>query len=199
MGSGVQNKAKAPIDSELFRRYVSFARRWVHPQITDEAAKALVKGYTDLRNQGTSREMITATPRILESLIRISESVAKMELREEVTVVDVDEAIRLLKAATYAAAVDPETGLIDMEQLIVGVGAAKRKRAKELEAMLTDVLAERSGRSDMSLDIIKAALNEKLAEKKDQLASEQEFTIALRVAEEAGQIRRSGKAIEIRI
>merc|ERR1712060_187984 len=151
-----------------FRRYVSFAKRWVHPQLTDEAAAALVKGYTDLRNQGTSREMITATPRILESLIRISESVAKMELREEVATGDVDEAIRLLKAATYAAAIDPETGLIDMEQLIVGVGAAKRKRAKEIESLLTDILAERSGRADMNLDIIKAALNEKLADKKEQ-------------------------------
>merc|ERR1712087_617890 len=109
--------------------YVSFAKHWVHPQLTDEAAKALVKGYTDLRNQGTSREMITATPRILES-------VAKMELREDVTTADVDEAIRLLKAATYAAAVDPETGLIDMEQLIVGVGAAKRKRAKEVDSLM---------------------------------------------------------------
>lgn len=63
----------------------------------------------ELRNQG-SREVITATPRILESLIRISESLAKMELRETVVASDVHEAVRLLKAATYAAAVDPETG-----------------------------------------------------------------------------------------
>merc|ERR1719223_598359 len=110
--------------------------------ISTEASDALVKAYIGLRNQGTSREMITATPRILESLIRISESVTKMELREEVTSADVDEAIRLLKAATYAAAVDPETGLIDMEQLIVGMGAAKRKRAKDLDSLLQDILAE---------------------------------------------------------
>ena len=64
----------------------------------------------DLRNQGGSREVITATPRILESLIRISESLAKIELREEVTVADVEESVRLIKAATYAAAVDPDTG-----------------------------------------------------------------------------------------
>merc|ERR1712187_198423 len=197
--SGVARRAAPPIDAELFRRYISFARKWVYPILIDEASNALIKGYTDLRNQGTSRETITATPRILESLIRISESLAKMELREQVTEGDVAEAIRLLKAATYAAAIDPETGLIDMEQLIVGVGAAKRKRAKEIETFLTDILAERSGRADMSLDIIKAALNEKLADKKEQLATEQEFTIALRVAEEAGQIRRQGKQIEIRI
>jgi len=66
-----------------------------------------------------------------------------MELREEVTVADVEEAMRLIKAATYAAAVDPETGLIDMEQLIVGMGAARRKRMKELEQLIQDILAER--------------------------------------------------------
>merc|ERR1712017_54170 len=98
----------------------------------------------DLRNQGGSREVITATPRILESLIRIAESLAKMELREVVTEADVEEAVRLLKAATYAAAIDPETGLIDMEQLVAGVSAGRRRRNKELDSLLTEVGAELS-------------------------------------------------------
>lgn len=197
--SGMKSRAAPPIDAELFRRYVSFARRWVHPHLTDESAKALMKGYTDLRNQGTSREMITATPRILESLIRISESVAKMELREEVLTRDVDEAIRLLKAATYAAAVDPETGLIDMEQLIVGVGAAKRKRAKELESMMQEILADvLSKEGSVSIDTVKLRMNEMLGEKKEQLASEAEFNIALKVAEQQGICRKSGKQLEAR-
>jgi len=196
---GMAAKADPPINSELFRRFVSFARRWVHPQINDEAANALVKGYLDLRNQGTSREMITATPRILESLIRISESLAKMELREEVLIRDVDEAIRLLKAATYAAAVDPETGLIDMEQLIVGVGAAKRKRGKELESLLQELLAEGLSREGgTTVDSLKLKINERLGERKEQLASEAEFNIALRTAEEGGFCRRKGKQIEAR-
>merc|ERR1719277_2858783 len=172
--SGMKNKAQPPIDAELFRRYVSFAKKWVHPQLTDESAKALMKGYTDLRNQGTSREMITATPRILESLIRISESVAKMELREEVINADVEEAIRLLKAATYAAAVDPETGLIDMVQLIVG----------------------EAGDRQLGQEQVKVALNEKLGERKEQLASDAELRSVLTSLEQQGAIRRQGKMIE---
>jgi len=197
--SGAQRRQEPEVDAELFRRYVSFARRWVFPQLTDESSDCLIKGYMDLRNQGTSREVITATPRILESLIRISESLAKMELREEVTASDVAEAIRLLKAATYAAAVDPETGLIDMEQLIVGVGAAKRKRAKEVETMLQELLAEKGqGGSMMTIDSIKMALNERLGEKKEQLASDNELFSALRAVEDQGLIRRQGKQIEVR-
>eukprot|EP00418_Pyrodinium_bahamense_P030773 CAMPEP_0179148348 /NCGR_PEP_ID=MMETSP0796-20121207/71785_1 /TAXON_ID=73915 /ORGANISM="Pyrodinium bahamense, Strain pbaha01" /LENGTH=915 /DNA_ID=CAMNT_0020849059 /DNA_START=90 /DNA_END=2840 /DNA_ORIENTATION=- len=196
--SGVRNRPEPEVEAELFRRYVSFARRWVFPQISDESADALVKGYTDLRNQGSSREVITATPRILESLIRISESIAKMELREEVSAADVAEAIRLIKAATYAAAIDPETGMIDMEQLIVGVGAARRRRAKEIESLLQEILAEKGhGGQMLTLESVKAAMNEKLGERKEQLTNDNEFFSALRVAEDQGIVRRQGKQLEV--
>merc|ERR1712048_14136 len=197
--SGAKKRGEAPIEAELFRRYVSLARRYVFPRIADQAADDLIKGYTDLRNQGSTREVITATPRILESLIRLSEALAKMELRETVTAADVAEAIRLLKAATYAAAVDPETGLIDMEQLIVGVGAAKRKRAKELESLLQEILADVLTKDgSLTVDALKLRLNEMLGEKSQQLASEVEFNIALRTVEQAGLCRKQGRQIEPR-
>merc|ERR1712187_142740 len=156
--SGAKKRAGPLIDPELFRRYVSFARRYVFPRISDQAADDLVKGYTDLRNQGSTREVITATPRILESLIRLSEALAKLELRESVTSEDVTEAVRLLKAATYAAATDPETGLIDMEQLIAGVGAGRRRRQKDMESMLEEILVEKnaSGGDGVSIEEVKA-------------------------------------------
>merc|ERR1712008_328647 len=170
------------------------AKRWVFPEVSDEAAEALIKSYTDLRNQGSSREVITATPRNLESLIRISESLAKAELREVVLASDVAEALRLLKVATYAAAVDPETGLIDMEQLIVGVGAARRKRQREQE-----VLADCAQSGGMlTVESIKLVVNERLGERKEQLANDGEFFSALRVAEEQGLVRRQGRQIEVR-
>jgi DNA replication licensing factor MCM4 len=193
--AGARNRVDPSIDSELFRRYVSFAKRWVFPKLTDETESALIKGYIDLRNQGTSREAITATPRILETLIRTSESLAKMELREEVSTADVEEAIRLLKAATYAAAVDPETGLIDMEQLIVGMGAARRKRNKELEQLVQDIVGE-AGDRQLGQEQVKVALNEKLGERKEQLASEVELRSVLTSLEQQGAIRRQGKMIE---
>mmetsp|Transcript_70480 Transcript_70480/g.199903 ORF Transcript_70480/g.199903 Transcript_70480/m.199903 type:complete len:873 (-) Transcript_70480:339-2957(-) len=196
--SGMQRRAEPVVDPELVRRYISFARRWVRPVISDEAGEALVKGYTDLRNQGTSREVITATPRILESLIRISESLAKMELREEVNGGDVAESIRLLKAATYAAAIDPETGLIDMEQLIVGVGAAKRKRGKELESMLQEILEATAGGELLTVESAKVKMNERLGERKEQLVSDNEFFSVLRACEDQGLCRRQGKQIERR-
>jgi len=197
--SGVAAKAPPPVDSELFRHYVSFARSKVFPTISDAASQSLIRNYTELRNQGTSKDVITATPRILESLIRISESLAKMELREEVTTNDVEEAVRLVKAATYAAAIDPETGLIDMEQLISGLGAGRRKRAKELESLLQEVIAEKArGEGMITVDLLRATMNEKLGERKDQLLGESEFNQALRAAEGDGLLTRRGKQLEVR-
>eukprot|EP00929_Paragymnodinium_shiwhaense_P030370 TRINITY_DN1722_c0_g3_i2.p1 TRINITY_DN1722_c0_g3~~TRINITY_DN1722_c0_g3_i2.p1 ORF type:complete len:930 (+),score=263.50 TRINITY_DN1722_c0_g3_i2:128-2917(+) len=195
---GARKREDPSIEPELFRRYISFARRYVFPRITDACAAKLRASYIELRNQGSSREVITATPRILESLIRISESLAKMELREEVTAADVDEAVRLLKAATYAAAIDPETGLIDMEQLIAGVGAGRRKRQKELESMLEEVLREKGLDLEISVDGLTAEINERLGAKKEQLLTTVEFNQAIQRLEGEGRLRRRGGSVIFR-
>jgi DNA replication licensing factor MCM4 len=197
--TGSHQRERAEVDADLFRRYVAFAKRWVFPSIDDAAAAALVRHYTELRNQGGSSEVITATPRNLESLIRISESLAKMELREIVTVSDVEEAVRLLKAATYAACVDPETGLIDMEQLVAGVGAGRRRRNKELDSLLTEVGAELSrGDAILTENQVKAAMNEKLGQRSEQLMSDAEFIRALETAAQDGSIKRIGKQVQFK-
>ena len=51
------------IDRDTLARYISFARKYVHPVISDEAAEELVKSYVDMRRMGTSKNIITATPR----------------------------------------------------------------------------------------------------------------------------------------
>jgi len=197
--SGGRKQERAQVDPDLFRRYVAFAKRWVHPKMDDAAAASLVKHYAELRNQGGSSEVVTATPRILESLIRISESLAKMELREVVTLADVDEAVRLLKAATYAACVDPETGLIDMEQLVAGAGAGRRRRVKELDALLQEICSDlQKPDAIITVDQIRAAMNEKLGSKNEQLISDAEFNKSLETAAQEGTIVRRGKQVELR-
>ena len=55
--------------------------------------------YQMMRCLGNSKKTITATPRQLESMIRICEALAKMRLATEVAVSDVEEAVRLIKTA----------------------------------------------------------------------------------------------------
>jgi len=68
-----------------------------------------------MRKLGQGSKTITATPRQLESLIRISEALAKMRLSSVVEKKDVQEAVRLIKEAQQSAATDPITGLIDLD------------------------------------------------------------------------------------
>ena len=73
------------------------------PVIGDEAAMQLREEYLQMRSQGAKAAMenvVTATPRQLESMIRLSEALAKMRLANTVTVEDVKEAARLINVAT---------------------------------------------------------------------------------------------------
>ena len=100
--------------------------------IADNHEPSLAAGRETLRKQGASMggerttRVITATPRQLESLVRLSEAHARMRLSEWVEPSDVDEAVRLLKAATQTAATDPTTGTIDMDLITTGRSAAAR-------------------------------------------------------------------------
>ena len=58
------------------------------------------------------RGTVTAYPRQLESLIRLSEAHARMRLSNVVEELDVDEAVRLHKEALKQAATDPKTGTL---------------------------------------------------------------------------------------
>lgn len=72
----------------------------------------LVGQYVHIRNQvretlvnkgGSSNAAIPITTRQLEAIVRLSESLAKMRLSAEATMVDVEEALRLFKVSTLAA------------------------------------------------------------------------------------------------
>ena len=87
-------------------------------------------------------QVITATPRQLDGLIRISEALAKMRLAEYVETGDVQEAIRLMKCATQSAATDPRTGCIDMDAIMTGRTAAMREEGEQIASALTSMLSE---------------------------------------------------------
>lgn len=86
--------------TELLQRYIRFARTF-RPVFTDEAKALLVEKYKDLRSNdaqgGMGRSSYRITVRQLESLIRLSEAVAKANCVLEVTPNFVREAYDLLR------------------------------------------------------------------------------------------------------
>jgi DNA replication licensing factor MCM4 len=112
---------KSIIDVEILTKYIEYARTKIHPEISDEASKKLVDSYVQLRKFGSDRKQITATTRQLESLIRISEALAKIRLSTIVEEKDVDEAVRLVKNSIYKIALDHKTGTVDIDVLFTGL------------------------------------------------------------------------------
>ncbi|RYP74878.1 hypothetical protein DL771_002799 [Monosporascus sp. 5C6A] len=86
--------------TECLQRYIRFARTF-RPEFTPEAREHLVNKYKELRADdaqgGVGRNSYRITVRQLESLIRLSEAIAKANCVEEITPAFVEEAYNLLR------------------------------------------------------------------------------------------------------
>jgi DNA replication licensing factor MCM6 len=88
-----------PFSQDQMLRYLRFART-LNPQITEESRRILVDCYRKLRQgdtMGRSRTAYRITVRQLESLIRLSEALARLYCDDEVRPSYVREAFRLLR------------------------------------------------------------------------------------------------------
>ena len=134
------------VSQEFLRDYILYARSNIHPELGTEAGEHLIECYLEMRamgNRGT--KTITATPRQLESMIRISQALAKMRLSEVVGIEDVREAVRLMRVATQTAATDPRTGTIDMDLINTGRTAIDKDLVHMLTEQIRTVVASRRG------------------------------------------------------
>lgn len=81
-------------DLSVLRDYIAFGKEHVKPTLSEEAQQRLVQAYVDMRRVGNGKGQITAYPRQLESLIRLSEAHAKVRFSQVVEIQDVEEAWR---------------------------------------------------------------------------------------------------------
>jgi DNA helicase MCM8 len=77
-------QASGVVSVELMRRYIEYAKQYVHPHLSPGAAKVLQRLYLTMRSEASAGQSIPVTTRHLESLIRLSQARARVDLREEV-------------------------------------------------------------------------------------------------------------------
>jgi DNA replication licensing factor MCM5 len=111
MGKNNQQDVDGEIPLETMKRYISYCRAKCAPRLSPEAAEKLSSHFVEIRKEVQEREVeaderstIPITVRQLEAIIRISESLAKLQLSPVANEHHVDEAIRLFQASTMDAA-----------------------------------------------------------------------------------------------
>lgn len=118
------------IEPRLLRKYIAYARRRLHPKLTDEATNEIKEFYVRLRNQSVKSESevkpIPITARQLEGIIRLSEACAKMRLSSEVTSQDARRAIELVKTSLTQVGYDEETKTFDIDRITTGISSSQR-------------------------------------------------------------------------
>lgn len=166
---------------EVLTGYIRYARQRANPKLTQEAEDELLTAYVQMRKMGAHKKTVTATPRQLESLIRIAEALARMRLGAEVTRADVTEATRLVRVAMQRAATDPRTGLIDMDLIATGRSAAARSRMQDLANELKKIITYEPQRLDaLQSDIAKrASIEVPLADVRDAVRQLEEQDLVL--------------------
>uniref|UniRef100_A0A4X2K3E7 DNA replication licensing factor MCM4 n=1 Tax=Vombatus ursinus TaxID=29139 RepID=A0A4X2K3E7_VOMUR len=128
------------MDMAVLKDYIAYAHSSITPRLSEEASQALIEAYVDMRKIGSGRGMVSAYPRQLESLIRLSEAHAKVRFSNKVEAIDVDEAKRLHREALKQSATDPRTGIVDISILTTGMSVTSRKRKEELAEALKKLI-----------------------------------------------------------
>ncbi|KAH8912507.1 MCM-domain-containing protein [Coniochaeta sp. PMI_546] len=131
----LRDDAVAPeFSTEQLQRYIRFARTF-RPEFTDEAKEVLVERYKELRADdaqgGVGKNSYRITVRQLESMIRLSEAIAKVNCVEEIIPDFVNEAYNLLRQSIISVEHDDVEVEDDEEERPPESGETLRRAASE--------------------------------------------------------------------
>lgn len=119
------------ISKELFRKYILYARQNIFPKLTDEARQEIVDRYAEIRGKG-DEDTYPITHRKLEAMIRITEAIARLNLREEARLEDAKKAISIIMESMRQVGMNEE-GEYDADKIETGTSSVQRDRIKSVE------------------------------------------------------------------
>ncbi|CAG0895485.1 unnamed protein product [Cyprideis torosa] len=136
---------------EDIMRYIMFARNF-NPKMNREAADYLVQHYKSLRQRdsGSARAAWRITVRQLESMVRLSEAMARLHCSEQVEIRHVKEAYRLLNKSIIRVE-QPDVDLDEEaeEELLV---AAAEQAEEQMEIESAEAEAESTPAAEEDAD-----------------------------------------------
>jgi replicative DNA helicase Mcm len=152
-------RSTPPVERELFRKYVAFAKREVFPVISKEAAAFIRDYYVRLRrgSGGEDAGHVPLTARQLEAIVRLAEASARARLSDVAAIEDAERAQRLVE--TYLRRLNPtEDGRIDSDVVSVGASQNAQQRMRTLIEVIRELsLEDDRHRSAAMADILEKA------------------------------------------
>ncbi len=154
-----KNNLGGLLSGELIQKYISYARQKVYPVMTDDAMKAILEHYVNLRDEGRKEGKYFATHRQLEALVRLSEASARIRLSDTVEEFDTKRAIDLMHKSMSEVAVDQSTGTFDID--IVTSGQSSSKAHAKIVILKTLKETSNDGKEEVPLQDLLLELMEK--------------------------------------
>ncbi|KAJ1647776.1 hypothetical protein LPJ64_000876 [Coemansia asiatica] len=124
-----------PLPAGLLRKYVAYARKYVHPRLSAEATQKLKEFYLELRKSHRAIDSTPITTRQLEALVRLAEARARAELRVVVSKEDAEDVIEIMRYSLFQTYED-EDGFMDFGRSQMGTGASNTNELKRFVAKL---------------------------------------------------------------
>lgn len=99
--------SQTDVPFDIMKKYIRYARNRINPRLTPLASEKLQHIYVDDRQKAKERknlnkrsQNIPITVRQLQAVIRLSEAIARMRLRNDVGIEEVEEAHYLFEVST---------------------------------------------------------------------------------------------------
>jgi len=137
-----QNVNKADIPTGMLRKYLSYAKQYIIPKLSQDAVDELKDYFLKMRSSGSGEGITKSIPisaRQLEGLIRMAEGFAKLRLSDEVTKEDAQKAVDLLHYCLRQIALDEETGTIDIDKIATGIPTSQRNRIIHVKEIIGEL------------------------------------------------------------
>ncbi|MHA1717609.1 MAG: ATP-binding protein [Promethearchaeota archaeon] len=156
---------EAPIPIPVLRKYIKYAEN-IKPELTMEAADKIKEFYLEMRKpaQGNEDSPIPIVARTLEGIIRMSEAHAKMALRNQVLVEDVEAVIKLKKYSMKQVNWDEERQAFDADTIQLGRPWPKIKKLNRILDFIKHAQEENNNKPIPINDVIQRASFDNIGE-----------------------------------
>ena len=127
------------VNRDLIRKYVAYAKRSIHPRLTDEAREALREFYVETRRKGGEyHDSIAISARAIEGLYRLAQASARVRLSNVASIEDAERSIRLTRFWRHELMGEN----FDETTLQSGKKATTRNRERTLLEIVRRIFAE---------------------------------------------------------